>query len=321
MSYSNEFLTDIYQKLMETRMLETRLVELYAEGRIPGHIHSGVGQEASYVGVLANKGEGDWIRPSHRPPSTVVIAGTPLKEFWAEILAKKTGNAGGKGGILHVGDYDHHILGMSGILGSDAGVAVGAALTQKLKKTNDIVVYFVGDGASNRGPVAEAMALASCWEVPVLFCCENNGFAISTPFEFSYRTPHALADKAEGYAMPSKTVDGTDVLAVYETAKEMFDYVRSTGKPAVLEMRDYRFRGHFEGDQCAYRDQDVTAQKMTEEDGVKNFEEKLLAAGVLTQEEMDARKAAFAEKLEAIIAEAEAAPEPTPEDIYENLYV
>ena len=155
----------------------------------------------------------------------------------------------------------------------------------------------------------------------MLFCCENNGFAISTPFEFSYRTPHALADKAEGYAMPSKTVNGTDVLAVYETAKEMFDYVRSTGKPAVLEMRDYRFRGHFEGDQCAYRDQDVTAQKMTEEDGVKNFEEKLLAAGVLTREEMDARKAAFAEKLEAIIAEAEAAPEPTPEDIYENLYV
>lgn len=320
MAYSNEFLKGLYKDLLMMRLTEKRLYELYAEGRIPGHIHSGMGQEASFTGILNTRKKGDYFKQTHRPASTCLLVGTPLEVFFGEILAKKSGNSGGRGGILHVGRLQEGMLGFSGVLGCDEAVPVGAALTIQMEGRDNIAYAFSGDGASNRGPVAEAMELAAAWQLPVLFCCENNGFAISTPFESVYRTKNSLADRAAGYGMPSEVADGTDVLDVYEKASKMVEYVRSGKGPAVIECRDYRWRGHFEGDQCAYRDAKVTEEHIKNGDSVKNFEKKLLADGVLTEEEAEKMKADYSEKLEAVIKEAEAQPEMTSDEVLDGLY-
>lgn len=320
MQYSKEFLLQVHKDLLETRMLEEKMKDLYAQGRVPGHVHSGVGQEAAYVGTLSTRREGDYFKLTHRPTAMPRMLGTSLEMMFGELLAKKTGNSGGRGGSLHIGELRTGVLGMSGTLGSDTGVAVGAALTIDMEDRDNIVYMFMGDGTSSRGPVYEAMNLAAAWKLPVLFVCENNQYAISTHVSTSIPVKNALADRAAGYGMPSRVADGTDVLAVYEAAKEMSEYVRSGKGPAVLECQDYRWRGHFEGDQCAYRDAAVTREWMENKDCVKNLEAMLARQGVLTPEEADAMRAAFDAEMEAAIAQAEAAPAMTPEEIYDGLY-
>ena len=164
------------------------------------------------------------------------------------------------------------------------------------------------------------MNLAAAWKLPVLFVCENNQFAISTHVSTSIPVENALADRAAGYGMPARVADGTDVLAVYEAAKEMAGHVRSGQGPAVLECKDYRWRGHFEGDQCAYRDAAVAKEWMENRDCVKNLEAMLAERGVLTAEEAGAMRTAFDGEMEAAIAHAEAAPSMTPDEIYDGLY-
>ena len=179
----------------------------------------------------------------------------------------------------------------------------------------------MGDGTSSRGPVYEAMNLASAWKLPVLFICHNNQFAISTPASYSIAVEHPGADRAAAFNMPSKAVDGTDVLAVYEAAKELVAGIRAGGGPAVLECKDYRWRGHFEGDQCAYRDAAVTEDWIANHDCVKNFEAKLMEQGVITADEISQMRADFDREMDEAILRAEAAPEMKPEEIYDNLYV
>ena len=321
MQYERDFLRQLYAKLLQTRMLEEKLVDIYAQGRVPGHIHSGVGQEATFVGVLANQKKGDYFKLPHRPASAYCLVGTSLDTFFGEILAKKTGNSDGRGGILHIGHLSDGVLGFSGTLGCDAAIPVGAALTIEAEGRDNVAFLFVGDGAANRGPVYEAMVLASDWKLPVVFVCENNGFAISTPTAYSSAVPNVLADKAAGYGMPSVVCDGTDVLAVYEAASQIIASVRAGNGPAVIECKSYRWRGHFEGDQCAYRDGEVTREHMENGDCLKKLETALTAEGVLTQEDIAALRESFEREMDEAIARAEASPEMTSEEIFDNLYV
>ncbi len=322
MDYSKEFLTEIHKHLLQTRMLEEKMVETYAQGRIPGHIHSGVGQEATFVGVLSTRKEGDYYKLAHRPTALPIMLGSSLDLFFGELLAKKTGNSGGRGGSLHAGyQLKGGMLGFSGTLGCDAAVPVGAALTISMEGRDNVAYMFMGDGTSSRGPVYEAMNLAAAWKLPVLFVCENNGFAISTHTASAVAAKNVLADRAAGYDMPAKVADGTDVLAVYEAAKELVDGIRAGGGPAILECQDYRWRGHFEGDQCAYRDAAVTEKWIREKDCLKNLETRLIAEGVLTEEGIAAQRKAFDDAMEKAISDAEAAPAMTPDEIYDYLYV
>ena len=321
MQYSKEFLQEIYTHLLETRLMEEKLVELYAQGRVPGHVHSGVGQEATYVGVLSTRKDGDYYKLAHRPIALPRMLGTSLDVFFGELLAKTTGNSGGRGGSLHIGELSKGMLGMSGTLGCDTGVAVGAALTIQMEERDNVSYMFMGEGTSSRGPVYEAMNLAAAWKLPVLFICENNQFAISTHCASTIPVANALADRAAGYGMPAKVVDGTDVLAVYEAAKELVDGIRAGNGPAILECQSYRWRGHFEGDQCAYRDAAVTEKWIDEKDCVKNLEAMLVVKGVLTGDEISQKRSAFDAEMEKSIAHAEAAPAMKPEDIYDYLYV
>ena len=321
MKYENDFLLKLYKDILETRLLEVKMTDLYAESRVPGHIHSGTGQEAAFVGVLATRKPGDYFKLPHRVVASAYLVGDPLDTFFGEILAKKTGNSGGRGGINHLGRLCDGVLGMSGTLGCDAAIPVGAAMTIEAEGRDNVAFFFVGDGASNRGPVYEAMVLAADWKLPVVFVCINNEFAISTPVSYSSSVPNVLADKAAGYNMPSVVVDGTDVLQTYEGASKIVESVRAGGGPAVIECKCYRWRGHFEGDQCAYRDQAVAEKWIQEKDCVKNFEEALIQQGVLTAEQAKKMREDFDSEMEEAIAHAEAAPEMTADEIYDYLYV
>ncbi len=320
MEVERVFLEQLHRDLLEMRMMEEKLVEIYAEGRVPGHIHSGVGQEGSYAGILSTRKPGDYFKIAHRPVSASHMLGTPLDLFFGEVLAKTTGNSGGRGGVNHIGRLSDGILGFSGSLGCDASIANGAALTIKMKGLDNIAYTFFGDGACNRGPLHEAMNLAAVWKLPVLFVCENNQFGISTPTSYASPVPNVLADKAAGYGMPAVVVDGTDVLAVYEAAAKLVDYIRAGNGPAVIECKSYRWRGHFEGDQCAYRDPEVTAERIEKYDCVKILEAKLMEQGILTEEQIAAMRSDFNREMDESIVRAEAAPEMRPEEIFDYLY-
>lgn len=321
MKYEKDFLMKLYKELLETRLLEIKMTDLYAESRVPGHIHSGTGQEAAFVGVLAARKPGDYFKLPHRVVSAAHLVGDPLDTFFGEILAKKTGNSGGRGGVNHLGRLCDGVLGMSGTLGCDAAIPVGAALTIETEGRDNVAFFFAGDGATNRGPVYEAMTLAADWKLPVVFVCINNEFAISTPVTFSSPVPNVMADKAAGFNMPSVVVDGTDVLQTYEGASKIVEGVRAGNGPAVIECKCYRWRGHFEGDQCAYRDQAVTEKWIEERDCVKNFEKALMEWGLLTEEESKKMREDFDKEMNDAIDRTEAAPEMTAEEIFNYLYV
>ena len=319
MQVTAEFLTKIYRDLYSVRLFEEKQVELYALGKVPGHIHSGIGEEGSCTGVMATRKEGDFVKISHRPVGAGLLTGTPLETMFAELMGRVSGNALGLGGVLHMTSLEKGMVGFSGTLGCDAPVAVGAGLTIQMNGTDNVSYVFYGDGTSNRGPVHEAMNLAAIWKLPVLFVCNNNQYAISTPTTFSSPVPNPGADRAAGYGMPSRVADGTDPLAVYEAASELVEYIRAGNGPAVLECKMCRMRGHFEGDQQKYRDLSVVEQ-WKDQDCVAKMEKYLVENDVLSAEEIQAIRSEIGAKMDAAIALAEQSPEPTPEDLYRNLY-
>lgn len=319
MQYTAEFLKGVYRDLLSVRLFEERQVEVYALGKVPGHIHSGIGEEATYAGVLATRKQGDYFKITHRPVGASRILGTPLETMFAELMGKSAGNAHGLGGVLHMVSREHGMVGFSGTLGCDIAVADGAALSIQMAGTDNVSYVFYGDGTSSRGPVHEAMNLAAIWKLPVLFVCNNNQFAISTAAGYGVPVPNPGADRAAAYGMPTRTVDGTDALAVYEGAKELVDGIRAGGGPAVLDSRCYRWRGHFEGDQAKYRDAAVT-EEWRKKDCVARLEAQLLEWNVMTAAEIQQVRDEINGEMDRAIAFAEASPEPTPEDLYRNLY-
>ena len=319
MQYEKERVLEIYSEMLKTRLMEKKLTEIYAQGIVPGHIHSGIGEEGSCTGVFATSKKGDYFKISHRPVGAGVLAGVPLETMFAELMGRVSGNALGLGGVLHMTSLEKGMVGFSGTLGCDAPVAVGAALTIQMKGTDNVSYVFYGDGTSNRGPVHEAMNLAAIWKLPVLFVCNNNQYAISTPTSFSSPVPNPGADRAAGYGMPSRVADGTDPVAVYEAAKELVDYIRAGNGPAVLECKMCRMRGHFEGDQQKYRDLSVV-EEWKEQDCIAKMEQILREECLLTSSEIQAIRDEIGAKMDAAIAAAEASPEPTPEDLWRNLY-
>ncbi len=320
MAYSKEFITDLYKNLLYTRLSEEKLVAIYKEGRVPGHIHSGVGQEAPHVGSLFTRKEGDYFKLAHRVVSISHVLGVPFNHIYAEILGRQDGNSRGGGGGNHIADFSKGILGMSGTLGCDMGFAVGAAYKLKMENKGNIVYCFYGDGTSNRGPVHEAMNWAAAWKLPVLFILDNNQWAISTCIYESSAVENPGADRAAAYGMPSKIADGSDVLAVYEAAKELSEYVRAGNGPALLETKNYRWRGHFEGDQCKYRDPAITEKWQKKRNSVKRMENYMMENDFITEHEIKTLYGEIDTELDGAVAFAEASPKATAEDLFNNIF-
>ncbi len=319
-NYSREQLESFYQTMMMIRKFELCVESKFLGGEIPGFLHVYIGEEAIATGVMANMTAKDYIESTHRGHGHTVAKGANLKNMMAEIFGKKTGCCKGKGGSMHIADFSVGMLGANGVVGGGYNLAAGAALAQKMQGRQDISAVFFGDGASNRGTFHEAANLASVWKLPLLFVCEMNEYASTTP----YLTATSVADiaqRAYGYNMPAIIVDGNDVFAVYEAAKKLIEGIRAGNGPAFLECKSYRVRGHFVGDPEKYRTREEVQQNVEKRDPIKGYEKKVVESGVMTKEDL----AKIEKKVDETIAEALQfaydSPAPDVSDLFNDIYV
>lgn len=307
--YPKDRLEFFYTTMLKIRTFELTVEEKFKAGEIPGFLHLYIGEEAIATGVMANMTHKDYIESTHRGHGHTIAKGANLKRMMAEIFGKRTGCCKGKGGSMHIADFSVGMLGANGIVGGGYTLATGAALAQKMTNRKDISAVFFGDGASNRGTFHEAANMASVWKLPVLFVCEMNEYASTTPYHTATSVKD-IAQRAYGYDMPAIIVDGNDVFAVYEAAQKLIDGIRKGNGPAFLECKSYRVRGHFVGDPEHYRTREEVEKNVVDRDPIAAFEKKILKDKLFTKDELNA----FREKVEKEIADAlkfaEESPEP-----------
>lgn len=318
MGLTSEQLIDMYVTMNRIRTFENRVAELFAAGKIPGFVHLYVGEEAVATGVCANLTDRDYITSTHRGHGHLIAKGGDIKRMMAELFGKKTGYCKGKGGSMHIADLDLGIMGANGIVGGGPPLAAGAALACQYLGTDSVAVCFFGDGASNQGTTHEAMNLATCWKLPVVFINENNMYGISSCTINSMCVPN-IADRAAAYDMPGVVVDGNDVVAVQEASAEAINRAREGRGPSLIECKTYRHRGHFEGDPCAYRD-NAELEEWKEKDPIPRLEKKLLEMGMLTVKKVEEIAASLKNDLAAAEKFAEESPFPNVSELTEDVY-
>ena len=318
--YSKKLLTELYGKMVTIRLFEQTVESHFLAGEIPGFVHLYIGEEAIAAGIMANLTNRDYIESTHRGHGHTIAKGADLKRMMAEIFGKATGYCKGKGGSMHIADFSIGMLGANGIVGGGYTLAVGAGLATKLSGEDKVSVVFFGDGASNRGTFHEALNMAAIWQLPVLFVCEMNQWASTTPYRTTTSVEN-IADRCQGYSIPGYVVDGNDVLAVYEAAKDIVADIRAGKGPALLECKTYRIKGHFVGDPEKYRTKEEVQHEFETNNPITRFEEKVLKAGALTQADLDAVYKQAEQEIAEALKFAKESPEPAPEAIYEDLYV
>lgn len=316
--YSPDKLLHLYRQMLLVREFELRAIAERRAGLIPGFIHSCVGQEATAAGACAALQPEDVITSTHRGHGHLVAKGGEPKYMMAELAARTDGYCGGKGGSLHMTDFNLGILGANGIVGGGIPIAVGAGLTFQQKREPRVALSFFGDGATNEGSFHEALNLAGLWKLPVIFFCENNLYGEGTPQ--AKQAPVAdLAIRASSYAMPGVTVDGNDVLAVYEATQAAADRARAGGGPTLIEGKTYRQRGHYEGDPMVYRSK-AEMDEWKGRDPVVAFRARLLAEAGIPAAEVIAIEQAVQAALDEAVAFAAASPRPEPEMALAGVY-
>jgi len=311
----------MYRRMVEIRVFEETAADLFMKGRLPGFLHSSVGQEASSVGACAALRPDDYMTSTHRGHGDIIAKGASLDRMMAELFAKKTGYCKGKGGSMHIADLDLGILGATGIVGGGLPYAVGAALGFKMKGTDQVVLAFFGDGGSNTGAFHEALNLAAVWNLPVIFFCHNNQYAETTP-QWVHQKIKDIAVRAQAYGIPGVVVDGMDVLAVYETTRAAVERARSGQGPTLIESKTYRFMGHFVGDPGVgiYRTREEV-EEWRKRDPIPGFRKVLIAAGVATEAELNRIDEDVAREVEEAIRFAEESPEPELEEALQDIFV
>lgn len=320
MDLDNDKMIEMYRTMLRIRLFEEKLNELIAAAKIGGFIHLYLGEEAIATGVCATLRESDYITSTHRGHGHMIAKGGRTDLMMAELFAKKTGYCKGKGGSMHIADLDLGILGANGIVGGGPPLATGAGLAAQYKGTDNVSICFFGDGASNQGTTHEAMNLASVWKLPVVFVAENNGFA-----EFTAQSDHqairSITERAAGYDMPSASVDGNDVIAVFEAATEAVEQARAGKGPTLLECVTFRIAGHYVGDPEAYRNsEDVESWKADDKDPILRFEKILVTKNVCDAAQFADIRQSLEQELEDAVKFAEESPEPDIEDLLADVY-
>ena len=244
---------DLLRRMWLIRAFEEKVSALYAERQIVGLLHLGIGQEAVAVGVCGLLRRDDFVFGGHRSHGHALAKGADVNRLMAEIAGRATGYCGGKGGSMHIVALDAGFITATGIVGGTIPLALGAAFAAKKKKQGQVSVVFFGDGAGQAGPFHESLNIASLWQLPVIFVCENNGFAEFTPLS-AHTKIERLAQHAKTYAIPSSTVDGNDLLAVRLAMRKALEIARALKGPVFIECLTHRLRGHYEGDPAKYRE-------------------------------------------------------------------
>lgn len=312
-------LTRMYELMLQTRMFEERLMLLHQEGRAPGVLHPSIGQEAIGVGTVAGLESDDVVIPSLRNRAAFFAKGSTLREMMAADYLKDSAPARGKETAHHMGDPAKGILVGSGVLAASVPVAVGAALSFKLRRQPNVALVTFGDGASNLGDVHEAMNLAAVLDLPVIFVIENNQIALSTPVEHHSRSKN-LADRAAGYGMAGEVVDGTDVVAVYSATQRAIARARAGEGPSLLEVRAYRWLGHTERDDPTAHRSVNERNKWLERCPIESLRRTLVSLDCLDEQADRALREAIEASIEDAIVFAEAAPPPAPSQALTDVY-
>jgi len=316
--FSPDLLARLYRQMTLVREFELRAIEERRRGLIPGFIHSCVGQEATAVGACAALSREDVITSTHRGHGHLLGKGGDPKYMMAELAGRSTGYCLGRGGSLHLADFDLGILGANGIVGGGFPVAVGAALAYQMRGDKQVALAFFGDGAINEGSFHESANLAGLWKLPVIFFCENNLYGEGTPQ--SKQAPIAdLALRAEGYGFPGQIIDGNDVVAVYEATVEARSRALAGEGPTLIEAKTYRFRGHYEGDPQVYRlPGEMEAWK--KRDPIPAFRKQLLAANIFDESQIVELEASVHSELDEAVTFAVDSPMPAVEDALKGVY-
>lgn len=284
MTLPNDRLIDLYRALVMIRQFELRAIDERQQGLIPGFIHPYIGEEACAVGACAALERDDVITSTHRGHGHLIAKGGDVRYMMAELAAREAGYCAGKGGSLHMTDFDLGIMGANGIVAGGIPMAVGAALAFKMKAPPTgaarlrVALSFFGDGATNEGAFHEALNLAGLWKLPVIFFCENNQYGEGTP-QHKQAPIARLSARADSYAMPGATVDGNDVLAVYEVTAAAVARARRGEGPSFIEGLTYRYRGHYEGDPQVYRPREEV-ERWQALDPIPRFRKVLIDRGV-----------------------------------------
>jgi pyruvate dehydrogenase E1 component alpha subunit len=319
MPYDRDFLLSLYGKMLLIRRFEERVKYLFLEGIMPGTIHQYNGQEAIAVGVCAALDQGDLLTSTHRPHGHAIARGLPVESLMHELFGKRTGCCRGKGGSMHIGDLARGMVPAIAIVGGGVPVATGLALGFRMKQELHVAVCFMGDGAVNEGAFHEGVNMGAIWSLPVVYVIENNRYSASTPISDMIRLTQ-LSDRAQGYGIPGVSLDGNDVLAVYEAALRAVARARRGEGPTLIDALTYRITGHSRRDPCSYQpEQERRAALANEPIGrfARMLKEKGLADDA-TLERMDQEVQA---EVERAVETAQAAPEPNPEEALEGLFV
>jgi TPP-dependent pyruvate/acetoin dehydrogenase alpha subunit len=322
-----EHLVDMYQTMVKIRRFEERIREIYlddklpafdiAAGLIPGEMHLAAGQEPVAVGMRPHLKAGDAITATHRPHHIAIAQGVDLKRMAAEIFGRETGLGRGKGGHMHLFSVDP-AFGCSGIIGEGMPVAVGSAMAFRHKGTDNVALAFFGEGAANQGSFHESLNLAALWNLPVVFVCEDNAYAISVPKTASTAIADN-SDRAAGYGIPGVLVAANDPVAVYEVMGEAIARARKGDGPSLVEVKTDRLWGHFEGDADAYRTDEFKTD-MVARDPVNAFAKRLTEEGVLNEADIAGIQQAMYDEVEEAIQFAIDSPYPEPETALEDVF-
>lgn len=309
----------MYEDMVRIRKFEVKLTECFMKGMLAGNIHTCVGQEASIVGTCHALEERDFITATHRGHGQCIAKGAKTDKMMAELFGKATGYCKGKGGSMHVADLELGILGANGIVGAGIPIATGSGLASKIKNTDEVTLSFFGDGASNHGTFHESINMAAAWQLPVVYLCENNQFGVSVNIKTVTNTD-TIAVRAKAYDIPGETVDGNDVLAVFETVKKAVKHARDKKGPYLVETYTYRMRGHYEGDPANYRPKEITEEWGDKKDPIKLFREKLISTLNIQEATLDAIDEAMDQEIEAATQFAIDSPYPDVSEVFTDVY-
>ena len=317
---SKEFLLEAQRRMIRIRLFDERASKMVKRAQIPGTVHTSIGQEAQVVGACMALGDQDYMTGNHRSHGHPIGKGSPLAPLMAELVGKAGGVCGGKGGSLHLADFKVGSLGESGIVGSSIPIATGAALSSKVLNNGKVALAFFGDGAANQGNLYESMNMAGIWNLPAIYLCENNLYALSTPAHTV--TSGVIAERAAGFNIPGVRVEnGQDFIAVYEAVATAVERARRGEGPTLIEVVTYRFNEHSEGLRLGvdYRDADEKAEWLAK-DPIVLFRTYLIENSIATAEELDAIYAAVEVEVEEAFEFSQSSPYPDPSDPYKDLY-
>jgi pyruvate dehydrogenase E1 component alpha subunit len=307
----------MYRQMLRIRRFEEAVAALFAEGKLPGFIHVAIGQEAVPVGVCSNLLDEDYITSTHRADADFLAKGGSMNRLMAELFGKSDGCCRGKGGSMHLADFKRGIIGANGIVAGGLPIATGLALAAQMQGNGKVTVAFFGDGATNQGAFHEALNLAAVWNLPVVFVCSNNGYGQSTP-QSMHQKIKDVATRADAYGIPGITIDGNDVMDVFQVAGEMIRRARRGDGPSLVECKTYRWLGHYVGDSGEYRPEEEL-QTWKARDPIGNLRTRMLYTQTVTEPDLDGIEVQVAGEVAEAVRFAQDSPTPSLGWAYEDV--